>query len=54
MRLVLAEAYIGQKEYQKAKESVLAFLQSNPAGPPLNSARHLLELAEHKALLDAQ
>ncbi len=54
MRLVLAEAYIGQKEYQKAKESVLTFLQSNPAGPPLNSARHLLELAEHEALLGAQ
>ncbi|HKT46225.1 MAG TPA: tetratricopeptide repeat protein [Candidatus Acidoferrales bacterium] len=48
MRLVLGEAYIAQGQYQKAKESVLAFLKSNPSGPPLNSARHLLELAERK------
>ena len=48
MRLVLAEAYIGQGEYQKAKESVVAFLKSNPSGPPLISARHLLELAERQ------
>lgn len=54
MHLVLAEAYIGLKEYQKAKESVLTFLKSNPTGPPLNSARHLLELAEHNAVLAQQ
>jgi Tfp pilus assembly protein PilF len=49
MRLILAEAYIAQKQYAKAKESILVFLKSNPTEPALTSARHLLEVADRKA-----